>query len=347
MQEPQNKSRYLLSILIFLLCVFGALLAAALVCCNSLLRRVSHVELPPPTVAQPEPTIEPEPAPTAEDIIKLPKERLNILIVGQASREGETGRLADTMVLCTLNPDDKTITLTSLLRDAFVRMPDYRGHRGGRIKLTSIYNLGSLFGDGIAGSMELLNLTLAENFGIEVDHNIEIDFDGFVEIIDLLGGIDIELTEAEAEYLNRDEVWSNHRVEAGPAHLDGMETLCYARMRKARGDGESDIIRTARQRKVITLLAEKLRGQSFPAMQRIVSKSLPLISTDMTTAEITRLLLALAPIRRELTLNSGGTCPAHYSGDLVDIYGDGTMHSVLRFDEAETKAEMRSLTERE
>lgn len=63
--------------------------------------------------------------------------------------------------------------MTSLLRDSFVKMPDYKGRTGGRIKLTTIYHLGSTYGDGVSGSMELMNQTLYDNFGIEVDHNFE------------------------------------------------------------------------------------------------------------------------------------------------------------------------------
>ena len=67
---------------------------------------------------------------------------INFLVVGQAARAGETERFADTMILCTLNTHTKTLTMTSLLRDSFIKMPDYKGHYGGRIKLTTIYHLG-------------------------------------------------------------------------------------------------------------------------------------------------------------------------------------------------------------
>ena len=279
--------------------------------------------------------------------IKSSADYINFLVVGQAARDGESERFADTMILCTVNTYEKKLTMTSLLRDSFVKMPDYKGHTGGRIKLTTIYHLGSTYGNGIAGSMELMNLALYNNFGIEVDHNFEIDFDAFIKVIDMLGGVDIELTQAEADYLNDDDFWVYYDVEPGWAHLDGMTALCYARMRKAEGDGESDINRTNRQRKLIESLLNQLRSKSVSELTEIVNEILPLITTSMGNSEITECVLMLLPMLTELKIENGGTCPANYNGDMVDIYSNGVYHSVLRFDEVETKNIMRAITEGE
>ena len=284
---------------------------------------------------------------TTEAHIKSSADYINFLVVGQAAREGESERFADTMILCTVNTYEKKLTMTSLLRDSFVKMPDYKGHNGGRIKLTTIYHLGSTYGNGIAGSMELMNLTLYKNFGIEVDHNFEIDFDAFIKVIDMLGGVDIELTQAEANYLNDDDFWVYYDVEPGLAHLDGMAALCYARMRKAEGDGESDINRTNRQRKLIESLLNQLRSKSVSELTEIVNEILPLITTSMDNSEITECLLTFLPMLTELSIENGGTCPVNYHGDMVDIYSNGMYHSVLRFDEIETKNIMRTITEGE
>lgn len=272
---------------------------------------------------------------------------INFLVVGQAARAGEAERFADTMILCTVNTYEKTLTMTSLLRDSFVKMPDYKGHYGGRIKLTTIYHLGSTYGDGIAGSMELMNMTLYNNFGIEVDYNFEIDFDAFIKIVDMLGGVELEITEAEANYLNNDKTWVNYHVDPGFASIDGMTALSYARMRKAKGDADSDISRTSRQRNLISAILRKLKDRSISEIQDIANEVMPLISTSMTKSEITQMLLTMLPMLPDLTIESGGTCPANYKGDYVDIYGDGMQHSVLRFDVAETTKAMRAITEGE
>jgi len=283
---------------------------------------------------------------TTEPHIPSSADYLNILVVGQAARDGEAERFADTAILCTLNTYTKTLTLTSLLRDSFVKMPDYKGHYGGRIKLTTIYHLGSLYGDGVAGSMELMNQTLYDNFGIEVDYNFEIDFDAFIKVVYLIGGVDIELTEAEANYLNNDgKVWQ--AVQPGMNCLDGDTALAYARMRKAEGDSESDIIRTSRQRKFIEAVVAKLKTKSPSRLQKIANAVLPMVTTSMTDAEITDCLLTLLPMLPELKMETGGTCPAESKGDMVEIYHDGVYHSVLRFDTEKTKKTMRAITEGE
>ena len=286
-------------------------------------------------------------AETTQPHVASSADYINFLVVGQAARAGETERFADTMILCTLNTHTKTLTMTSLLRDSFIKMPDYKGHYGGRIKLTTIYHLGSIYGNGAAGSMELMNMTLYNNFGIEVDYNFEIDFDAFINIVDILGGVELELTQAEADYLNADDFWVYYDIEPGYQSIDGMTALSYARMRKAAGDNESDIVRTERQRKLISALIGKLKNISLTDLKKMADEVLPLITTSMSSAEMTQMLLKVLPMLPELTIEKGGTCPAEYYGDSVDIYSDGVMHSVLRFDVDKTKKTMRSITEGE
>ena len=97
--------------------------------------------------------------------------------------------------------------------------------------------------------MEMTNICLKDNFGIEVDYNVEVSFDSFIKMIDYIDGVDIDLTQAEADYLNKDTLYVKRTIEPGVQRLQGMEALSYARMRKAAGDSESDIKRTERQRK--------------------------------------------------------------------------------------------------
>ena len=99
---------------------------------------------------------------SADDII-------NILVVGQASRAGEEANMADTTMLISLNTYTKEVTVFSILRDSFVKLPDYKGHTCGRAKFTVCYNLGYQWGGGTAGAMEMTNICLRDNFGIEVD----------------------------------------------------------------------------------------------------------------------------------------------------------------------------------
>lgn len=357
--KPKKQKKPIWKILLLVIVVLlAAIIIGVVALYHSVVGKVNQVQVAPivyttaPTEATTESTqstaAETEQTEaTTEPHVKSSADYINFLVVGQAAREGESERFADSAIVLTLNTYEKTLTMTSLLRDSFVKMPDYKGHTGGRIKLTTIYHLGSLYGDGIAGSMELMNQTLYDNFGIEIDHNIEIDFDAFVKVIDMLGGIPIYLTEAEADYLNADDFWVYYDVQPGWAHLDGMAALSYVRMRKASGDNESDIKRTSRQRQFIEAVLGQLKGKSISELTEIANTVLPLISTSMSTSQITDCLLTFLPMLADLEILPGGTCPAESKGDMVDIYGDGMYHSVLRFDVAETKKAMRAITEGE
>ena len=244
---------------------------------------------------------------------------INIMLVGQNYREGEYSKLSDTMILCTLNRETKTLTLTSFLRDMYVKLPNYKGHSCGKQRINVAYNLGWHWG-GELGGMEMLAQCIYENFGVEIDHSVEINFDDFIELIDELGGIDIELSEAEAAYLTKDD-HCDDSFEAGPAHLDGDSALSYARMRKSAAD-DNDFKRTERQKKVITEIIDKVRGMSLSEMNNLLKVILPMVITDMTNDDITTYLVELLPMLTDLKIESN-QCPAEgtYSGQMVEISG--------------------------
>lgn len=283
---------------------------------------------------------------------------INFLVAGQSSRgaeDKEQARFADSMMLITLNTYEKTMTMTSLLRDTFVKMPDYKGHSGGRIKLTTVYHLGYVFsGNQIAGSMECMDMALYNNFGIEVDYNFEIDFKMFEEIINRLGGVTIVMDEAEANYMTKEMEKSSGDLykeayggdfEAGREYvLDGFSSLAFARMRHAEGDGDSDIKRTSRQQRFVNALIGEMKTIGIAELNSIMDDVLPMVSTSMTSQQMSDMVKLLLPMLKDLKVVSGGTCPANYKGEMVDIYEDGMYHSVLKFNEQETKLRMRELT---
>ena len=278
---------------------------------------------------------------SADDII-------NILVVGQASRAGEESNMADTTMLLSLNTYTKEITVFSILRDSYVKLPDYKGHQCGRAKFTVCYNLGYQWGGGTAGAMEMTNICLRDNFGIEVDYNIEVSFDGFIRMIDYLNGVELELTEAEANYLNKDTLYVKRTIEPGVQVLQGMEALSYARMRKAEGDSESDIKRTARQRQLVASLLERFRWKSLSQLNEWVDILLPMVTTTMTPSDVTKLAAKVLPMVIDLQMK-GETIPISGTGwgEMVDIYSDGNMHSVIKFETPQQKKLIRAITEAE
>lgn len=193
------------------------------------------------------------------------KDIVNILLIGQDRRPGESRARSDSMILCTFNKPNKTLTMTSFLRDLYIKIPGYMDNR---------INASYAF-----GGMPLLNKTLDVNFGIKVDGNVEVDFDQFAHIIDLLGGVDTELNSAEAKIVG---------VRAGKAHLNGEQALTYSRIRYVNSmSGEAgDLGRSARQRNVLNALIEKYKGSNITTMMSLLEKILPMITTDLSNKEI-------------------------------------------------------------
>ena len=277
---------------------------------------------------------------SADDIV-------NILVVGQASRAGEEGKMADSTMLVSINTYTEEVTVFSILRDSLVQLPAYKGLNGGRNKFTMCYALVYQQG-GSAGAMEMTKICLKDNFGIEVDYNIEVSFDGFIKMIDYLNGVELELTEAEANYLNKDTLYVQRTIEPGVQVLQGMEALSYARMRKAAGDGESDIKRTERQRKLVASLLEKFRYMSLSGLNGWIDELLPMVTTTMKPADVTALAAKILPMVRNLKMQ-GETVPVGKTGwgEMYDIYGDGNLHSVMLFVSSQQKQLIRAITEAE
>ncbi len=207
---------------------------------------------------------------------------VNILLVGQDRKKGEPRQRSDSMILCTFNKKTNTITMTSFMRDTYVSIPGYKNN-----KLNAPYQY-----EGFG----LLNETLAINFGVHVDANVEVDFGAFENIIDLLGGVDIKLTQNEANYINK-KLKSN-RVSAGWNTLDGEEALWYSRNRtNTTLDGNNnDFGRTERQRRVISALLTKYKNQDLATMMGLLDDILPMITTDMTNHEILSYAVDLFPM---------------------------------------------------
>lgn len=216
---------------------------------------------------------------------------INILLIGQDAREGETRARSDSMILCTINKSAKTLTMSSFMRDMYVQIPGYRDNR-----INVSYAL---------GGMTLLDECIEKNFGVQVDGNVEVNFSGFQKIIDLLGGVEIELTKAEADYLNRKGNWGvednagTWSLTAGVNKLNGSQALAYSRTRYV---GNGDFGRTNRQRIVLNALMEKAKTMSVTQLNNLLKEILPLLTTDLSDSEILSYAAQLLPLLSELTV---------------------------------------------
>lgn len=273
-----------------------------------------------------------EPAETTEPKEKVEDNIVNIMLIGQQARKNETAKLSDTMILCSINKDTKTITLTSFLRDLYIKLPNFQGHECGKNRINVAYNLGWYWA-GEKGGMEMLDQLIYENFGVEVDYNVEVGFEAFTKVIDILGGVDVELTTVEASTLKLGE-------SGGSYHMDGETALSYARLRKI----DNDMNRANRQRTLITNLLNKCRSMSLTDLHSLLKEILPLVITDMTNEEITACALELLPMLVDLKIESK-QCPAEgtYWFDMLDIIG--VESSVIICDVEENAALLQAIAE--
>ena len=220
-----------------------------------------------------------------KNVIGDEKHITNILLIGQDSLKGVRER-SDTMLLVTVNTEKNSITITSFMRDMYVKIPGYY-----KEKLNAAYML---------GGMDLLNETLYQNFGVVVDHDVEVSFNQFQEIINYLGGIDMEVTTKEANFINEKSI-GHKPISAGMNHLNGTQALHYARFRdKTTGD----FGRTERQRKLMNKLIEEYKNSDLTTMIGMVNEIMGMITTNMTKAEVLNYAVKFFPMLATAEINS-------------------------------------------
>lgn len=204
----------------------------------------------------------------------------NILLVGVDARVGEDNNKtrSDTMMLLTVDENNHQIKLCSFLRDTYIEIPGYRW-----AKLNAAQS---------HGGTQLLVDTLEYNFGVDIDNYMLVNFDMFKTIIDSLGGIDVEVTEKEAKYINsHDHMTKAEReafsepIDSGENHFSGAQALWYSRIRYL----DNDFMRTQRQRKVITAVLSKIKKANPVKLAGMLSEIMPMLETDLDSDELMKL----------------------------------------------------------
>ena len=211
---------------------------------------------------------------------------VNILVIGNDYRQekgyGASG-LTDTMIIATMDMKHGTLKTASLMRDLVVEIP---GH--GKNKLNAANSF---------GGVELLYKTIATNFNIELDGYVEVGFAAFTKIIDKVGGVELELTESEASYLNSTNYIRNKKsrnVKVGKQTLNGAQALGYCRIRKGGvttiNGLRDDYGRTWRQRTTINAVFNKIKKLPMTDWLDIANVVLKKVTTDLTNEQITEYL---------------------------------------------------------
>lgn len=221
------------------------------------------------------------------EVQSLEDQVINLLLIGEEGIYDDGLGRSDSSLILTINKEQHTLKLTSLMRDILVKIPGYLDN-----KLNSAFH---------NGGGKLLRETVEKNFGIQIDGYIIVNFQGFEDIVDELGGVEIELTEREAEYLNSHNYISKKRfrnVVPGKQILNGNQTLGYCRVRYVISSGnlDGDFGRTERQRRVLVSLFDKYKSQNPVKMVKIAQKLLHYVSTNLDNSEILKYITDAATL---------------------------------------------------
>lgn len=223
-----------------------------------------------------------EKAQAAQSEISFPNNEnvYNILLIGSDRRDTSWYGNSDVMMLLSINKETKTLHLTSFMRDSYAVIGDRGGH-----KLNYAYAV---------GGGPLLVETIEENYKIDIDQYASADFTNTAEIVDLVGGVDITVTDAEARLINSSALGEADELPgAGTYHLNGAQAVAYARIRKV---GNADYQRTERQRTVMAEIFEQAQSLSILELNDLANEILPLVTHNMSQGTVLSLLADLPTI---------------------------------------------------
>ena len=204
---------------------------------------------------------------------------INILVLGTDERtvDFSSSARSDSMILVSIDKNKNTVRLVSFERG--IGVPILEGKYAGQYDLlTHVFRW---------GGSELVVKTIEHCFKIDIDHYVRLNFTSVKKIVDAIGGIDVEMTQAEANSLNWNKYVDVYDLIEGTNRIDGETALAFARLRKI----DSDWQRVGRQRRVILAVVDELKGSSLRELDNLANEVLPLIQTNMSKMDIAELVL--------------------------------------------------------
>ncbi len=264
---------------------------------NPIIDSSTSTSTPPAPTLTPPPTIDPNllintvaPQPTIDSqILNNGQESVNFLLIGSDKRSGASFR-TDTMVIAILRPNDGQVSLISIPRDLWVSIPGWENQR-----INTAYQHG-IATDYPGGGPGLLKDTIQYNLGIRIDHTAMVDFDGFRQIVDTLGGVDIPVSCPYTDWHLIDPTynpeiednWALYTVEPGVIHMDGDLALWYARSRQK----SSDFDRGRRQQEVLrAIFTQALQTGTISRIPELYNNFKSTVETDLGLGDILQLSL--------------------------------------------------------
>lgn len=205
----------------------------------------------------------------------------NLLLIGSDHRDTSWNGNSDVMMVMTINQDSNKIFLTSFMRDLYANIPGYGVH-----KLNYAYAVG--------GASVLMD-TLEDNYDLTIDNYAVVDFETMADIVDIIGGVEMEVSDAEVDVLNGYLVSmdsEDSKLPCGGTYvLNGKQAVAYMRIRYV---GNADYQRTQRQRDVLAKIFESMKGLDATELTKLANKILPCVEHDIDALEMIK-LMALLP----------------------------------------------------
>lgn len=202
-----------------------------------------------------------------------------VALFGVDSRNNSVGKgsMSDVIIICNINQENGEIKLVSVFRDTYLNIDEKNTYN----KINMAYAKG-----GPKQAVEALN----RNLDLEIDDYATFNWKAVADAINILGGVDVELSKAEFYYINAyitetvksTGIGSHQLKSAGPNHLDGVQAVAYARLRKM----DTDFARTERQRKIIELCFEKLKKADFAVVNNVMEVVFPQILSSITLNDV-------------------------------------------------------------
>lgn len=240
------------------------------------------------------------------DLTGFEEERVNILVMGRGGDNHPGGLLTDSLMVVSIKPEDKKIAMISIPRDLIVPIKDH-----GQDKINSSFadgyndymssqckkkNVSSCHDDAFAAGANLTRETAANILGINIKYHVTVDFDGFIKLVDALGGIDVTVDKTLYDPLFPDKNMKGYEpfyIKAGEHHMNGATALKYARSRET----TSDFDRSSRQQKIIQAMKEKALSSDILTNPKKITEFTNIVGdhirTNMSPAELKSLTIVL------------------------------------------------------
>ncbi len=263
----------------------------------------------------------------AQDVLSgMDEDRVNVLLMGIGGKGHDGANLTDTIMIASYKPSTNQAALLSIPRDLLIPIPGY-----GWRKINNLYALAEANDRGTGG--DYAKQIISQIFGLKIPYYMRIDFSGFEELVDLVGGVDVEVPRTLSDYkypipgredYPEDQRYEHLYVEAGPQHFDGSTALKYVRSRHALGEEGSDFARASRQQIVINALTDKLVSFNTLLRPSRIKKIIENVDENIDTNLSLDEMVAFAKLARDYKEQEN---PPHIIHTVLDNSADGPLRA--------------------